>query len=259
MHYQSSYTYTKQRPCRIILWAAKKLGRDVLRHLVRLQESNQLPIQVSAVVLSSRDEYASEIEVDAIEVGALVYIDDDSIQTYHDLGLCIGFPLKISAENLRTCAVGAVNLHFAPLPNYRGSGTVEHALLAGEKKHGVSLHYMADSIDTGPVIENRYLSIRETDSVASLVPQLEKIGYSLVVEYLPKLLRHQVVATPQSLLESTLNIQPVLCTRQLTSHLYRLDHGWTMKKIYKYVHLLETEKKKPYFVFGSKKLFISVQ
>jgi hypothetical protein len=48
-----------------------------------------------------------------------------------------------------------LNLHPAPLPEYRGCNSYAHAIINGEREYGVTLHYMDEGVDTGPIIESR--------------------------------------------------------------------------------------------------------
>ncbi len=45
---------------------------------------------------------------------------------------------------------GAINLHFSLLPRWRGASPVHHAILAGDRDHGVSVMQMDEGLDTGP-------------------------------------------------------------------------------------------------------------
>jgi len=46
---------------------------------------------------------------------------------------------------------GFLNLHFSLLPSYRGAAPVQRALLNGEKKTGISIFKIDESLDTGPI------------------------------------------------------------------------------------------------------------
>lgn len=61
-----------------------------------------------------------------------------------------------------------INLHPAPLPEYRGCNSYAHAIINGEEEYGVSLHYMNEGIDTGPVIRVDRFPIFHDDTGRSL-------------------------------------------------------------------------------------------
>jgi len=70
-----------------------------------------------------------------------------------DYGISYLFPKKIRDPLLSSCKIGFLNFHPGPLPQYRGVATYTFAILNNEKFFGVSVHFMAESIDAGEVIE----------------------------------------------------------------------------------------------------------
>jgi len=48
---------------------------------------------------------------------------------------------------------GCVNIHPSILPEYRGSTPIEHAIMNGDTKSGVTSFYITDGIDNGDIIE----------------------------------------------------------------------------------------------------------
>ena len=65
-------------------------------------------------------------------------------------------------------AVPWINLHPAPLPEYRGCNSYAHAIINGETEYGVTLHYMNEGVDTGPIIASPRFPILPTDTGKSL-------------------------------------------------------------------------------------------
>jgi len=64
---------------------------------------------------------------------------------------------------------GIVNFHPAPLPDLKGTGGYNVAILEGRESYGVTAHYIDEGIDTGPVIECAEFAIdRATETAQSL-------------------------------------------------------------------------------------------
>ncbi len=77
--------------------------------------------------------------------------------TPFDLGVSVGGSQIFTAGEIEQARYGIVNLHLAPLPEYRGRYSAGHALANGDREYGVTLHYVDETIDTGPVIaEHRF-------------------------------------------------------------------------------------------------------
>ena len=70
-------------------------------------------------------------------------------------------------------ALGAVGLHPALLPRYRGSYPLWWALRNRETETGLSLYHLVKVVDAGPIIEQRRVPILRGDTFASLY---ERVG-----------------------------------------------------------------------------------
>jgi methionyl-tRNA formyltransferase len=87
-----------------------------------------------------------------------------------DLGISFVFPHIIGEPLLSHPPLGTINLHPAPLPDFRGCGGYNIAILEGLDEWAVTAHYIDAGIDTGPVIEVvRFPIDPERETVRSLV------------------------------------------------------------------------------------------
>jgi methionyl-tRNA formyltransferase len=68
-----------------------------------------------------------------------------------DLVVSFTFPYRIPPEVTRIPKYGAVNLHPAPLPAYRGPNPMR-AMYDGAAELGATLHRTAEDFDTGPIL-----------------------------------------------------------------------------------------------------------
>ena len=90
---------------------------------------------------------------------------------------------------------GTFNLHASLLPDYRGAAPIHWAIINGEQKTGVTTFFIDEKIDTGAIILQKEVSIKEDETVGTLHDALQHIGSELVVETL-KLIASGTV-TPQ--------------------------------------------------------------
>lgn len=77
---------------------------------------------------------------------------------------------------------GAVNLHFSLLPRHRGASPVQHALLAGDERTGVSTMLVDRGLDTGPVLLQQAVDIESWEAAPELGERLAIRGARLLVE-----------------------------------------------------------------------------
>ena len=69
--------------------------------------------------------------------------------------------------------VGCLNFHPAPLPDFRGLGGYNVAMLDGLREWGVSCHFVDEGFDTGDIVEVERFPIddRRRDGVLARPPQ----------------------------------------------------------------------------------------
>ena len=94
--------------------------------------------------------------------------------------------------------LGAVNVHASLLPRWRGAAPIQRALLAGDRRTGISIMKMDQGLDTGPVYEMREMEIADLDDAGSLHDKLAALGAEVLVDVLGRLEQGQVCAIPQS-------------------------------------------------------------
>jgi UDP-4-amino-4-deoxy-L-arabinose formyltransferase/UDP-glucuronic acid dehydrogenase (UDP-4-keto-hexauronic acid decarboxylating) len=77
---------------------------------------------------------------------------------------------------------GSFNLHPGPLPQYAGLNVASWAIYNGERTHGVTLHWMDEGIDTGPVALSASFTLMPTDTGLSVSGKCVRHGIRLVRE-----------------------------------------------------------------------------
>ena len=83
--------------------------------------------------------------------------------------------------------IGVINRHNALLPKNRGRLTPFWVLYKSEKKTGVSIHFVEESLDSGDIIVQESFKIENNDTFNSLVKKNYKIANKLILIALDKL------------------------------------------------------------------------
>ena len=86
-----------------------------------------------------------------------------------DLVVSIACPQIVREDLLKCPPEGVINIHGALLPKYRGKLPSFWVLANGEKKTGVTVHYMNEQLDDGSIIIQKEVPIRPDDTLHSLV------------------------------------------------------------------------------------------
>lgn len=93
--------------------------------------------------------------------------------------------------------MGTFNLHASLLPQYRGAAPVNHAIINGETRTGVTTFLIDKEIDTGKILLSRETEIFPGDNAGSLYDRLMEIGAGLVVETVKGLYEGKLNPVPQ--------------------------------------------------------------
>jgi len=95
-----------------------------------------------------------------------------------------GFMRILGADFIRRYQGKILNIHPSLLPNYPGTNTHQRVLDAGEKIHGVSVHFVTEELDGGPVIAQESIAIESIDDAETLalrIHEKEHVLYPAVV------------------------------------------------------------------------------
>jgi len=79
-----------------------------------------------------------------------------------------------------------LNIHPSLLPKFPGLNTHQKAINASEKEHGVSVHFVTDKLDGGPVISQESVVIESIDTPKTLsdkVLKKEHVIYPKVIHW----------------------------------------------------------------------------
>jgi methionyl-tRNA formyltransferase len=88
-------------------------------------------------------------------------LKDEIPDTEFDLGICYIWTRKITEPLLSKPNKGWINFHPAPLPKYPGWKYVDEAIKNKETSWGVTVHYMDEEYDHGPIIKMLPIDLHE--------------------------------------------------------------------------------------------------
>lgn len=72
-----------------------------------------------------------------------------------------------------------VNIHPSLLPEFPGLKTHERALAAGVTEHGCTVHLVDSGVDTGPIISQATVPVREDDTAENLAARVLEVEHAL--------------------------------------------------------------------------------
>lgn len=107
-----------------------------------------------------------------------------------DLVVSAGFMKILGKEFLARFGGRTVNTHPALLPSFPGAHGVRDALAYGVKVTGCTVHFVDDGVDTGPIIAQGVVEVREEDDETALHERIKEVERQLLVEVVGRLARH---------------------------------------------------------------------
>ncbi len=72
-----------------------------------------------------------------------------------------------------------LNIHPALLPSFKGLDTHQRALDSGVKLHGATVHFVVPEMDSGPIIAQGAVAVRDDDTEATLAARVIAVEHRL--------------------------------------------------------------------------------
>lgn len=103
-----------------------------------------------------------------------------------------GYTLKLPDQLLEAYPNRVINTHPSLLPKYGGKGMYgkrvhEAVLKAGEVETGITVHTVTPEYDSGPILGQKRISMKDIDSVKSLENKVKSLEREFYVEVLNKI------------------------------------------------------------------------
>jgi len=164
-----------------------------------IDKSKDINLEISCVISNNPNAYGLKRAKKAnIETKILDHNEFSSRESYDnslkeiiekfnpEVIILAGF-MRILTANFVNHFLGRVlNIHPSLLPKYPGLHTHQRAIDAGDKVHGVSVHFVTPELDGGPIIAQKKIEVYLDDDADSLSKRLlkeEHIIYPEVVQW----------------------------------------------------------------------------
>ena len=120
-----------------------------------------------------------------------------------DLMVTCAYGQIISQEILDIPKYGVINVHASLLPKYRGSAPIQWAILNGEKETGITIMQTALGVDSGDIILQEKVAIKENETAGELFDDLAKIAPSVLMKAIDLIESGKATFTKQNEEEAT--------------------------------------------------------
>lgn len=125
---------------------------------------------------------ALELNLPVIEVEDLHSSEfhDKLSELNPDLFVVVAFRV-LPSNILKIPKTGSINLHASLLPKYRGAAPIHWAIINGEKETGCTIFFLDEQVDTGNILLQERIPIRDNDTTGSVYARLRDMGSELLL------------------------------------------------------------------------------
>ena len=110
-----------------------------------------------------------------------------------DVLVVAAFGIILPKDVLTIPKFGALNIHASLLPAWRGAAPIQRAILAGDKKTGITIMQMNENLDAGEIILQKEIEIKENNNAQEIHDKLANIGGKLINDILKKIEKEEEI------------------------------------------------------------------
>ncbi len=157
-----------------------------------IDQSSEQGFQVTAVVCNEAEAYGLRRAARAGIPTAVIEHGDFPDRPAFDLALLeaidafapdlialAGFMRILGGDFVRRHSGRILNIHPSLLPKYTGLHTHRRVLAAGEREHGVSIHFVNEDLDGGPLVARSRIAVGAGDTETSLAQRVRRLEHAL--------------------------------------------------------------------------------
>lgn len=159
-----------------------------------LQRARLLRIET---LLIERNDYATKKEFEEVIIKKL------RAQKI-DLVVLAGFMRILSPYFVKRYKNKIINIHPALLPSFKGAHAIKDAFDYGVKLTGVTVHFVDEKMDHGPIILQEAVEVTEKDTLASLEGKIHKLEHKAYPQALNLFLSGKLSIRGRKVLKITL-------------------------------------------------------
>lgn len=158
-----------------------------LQALIDAVEQGDIPAKICAVI-SNKDqvkglERAEKHQIPAFVISHKSFPDRESFDERlmeiidsqgPDLVVLAGFMRILTPTFTEHYRGRMLNIHPSLLPKYQGLNTHQRVIDAGDKEHGVSVHFVTEELDGGPIVMQAKVAVSSDDTPNTLAMKVQE-------------------------------------------------------------------------------------
>ncbi|MBH49873.1 MAG: hypothetical protein CMG69_03875 [Candidatus Marinimicrobia bacterium] len=234
----------------IVFLGSKDIGYKCLKHL--FDNRKKLKFKLIGVLTNTRGEKVVNFcKSNSIKIINSLdeFLEIDSC----DIAISIQYHEILKRPHIKKAKDIFVNLHMAPLPEYRGCNQFSFAIIDESKEFGTTIHRLEEGIDSGSIMFEKRFPIPNDCWVEELYQITFDKSVELFIESIPDLLKGNYKLIPQKIFLDKRTTS--LHHRKEIEEIKKIDLSWEKEKIERHIRATSmTNFDPPYTLVKNKKI-----
>ena len=241
---------------KVVFLGSKPIGYECFAYLI--SQADILNVEIIGLLTNARKEFGNAHDLNQLandyNIQPLDSLDDIP---ECDLIYSVQYHQLLKQHHIDRAAL-AVNLHMAPLPEYRGANQFSFAIIDGKEEFGTTIHKIDTRIDHGDVLFQKRFPIPTDCWINELYQLTFDASVNLFTQTLGHIINGNFSPVPQQLLTSKYGT--ALHFRKDMATLKRIDLSWGEEKIDRHIRATSMPGfEPPYCVIGGKKVYFTLE
>ncbi|MCK5830372.1 MAG: phosphoribosylglycinamide formyltransferase [Methylococcales bacterium] len=182
-------------------------GGSSVKHIIHAINEGELNARIGGVITNNHNSdifrWCSENNINIVHISDKTHVTEvekdlvilNTLKQWNTSVVVLsGYMKKIGSKTLRKYQNKILNIHPSLLPKYGGKGMygnrVHTAVLnSGDKFSGATVQFINEEYDEGPIIIQRKIPVKSSDTVQSLRARVMAVEGSLYVQALKKIMK----------------------------------------------------------------------
>lgn len=237
----------------IIFLGSKTIGYQCFQFLI--EKASELNIEIVGLLTNENTTIGKEFSLIKLanQNQISIYESPDSIPNA-DILYSVQYHKILKEKEIKKAKKIAINLHMAPLPEYRGCNQFSFAIAENKKEFGVSIHQMDSRIDHGDILFEKRFPIPENCWIEQLYKLSFDVAFNLFKETILSIVQGQYELISQENLKSERGSS--LHFRNEIQNLKQIDLSWSKEKIERTIRATSMPGfEPPYAIIDNKKFY----
>ena len=213
---------------KIIFLGSKPIGDHCLADLI--EQRGVLNVEIAGVLTNDRKEFGGEHDLNILarDHSIPVFQDADDIPEC-DIIYSVQYHKILKQVHIARAKEAALNLHMAPLPEYRGSNQFSFAIIDQKTEFGTTIHLIDTRIDHGDIVFQKRFPIPD----GCWVHDLYQLTYNTSLTLFKQTLSHIISGNYRVMAQESLinKYGTNLHFRNEMAALKKIDLSWPQKKL----------------------------